>query len=104
MKYGLSYIASYTGRIAPPGYPNTTSTLCLRIISLKIWPPVSPTRDLSSLLCFFVPVVPCCSGGATETLKLGEGSGLRIGFFSVSGGRGVLLLLLRMRDVVVKVR
>ena len=45
-------MASNTGKIAPPAYPNTVSTLCLSIISWKISPPVNPMNE-SSINCSF---------------------------------------------------
>ena len=38
---GESMIGSYTGRMAPPGRPNITSTPSISRLLIKAWAPVS---------------------------------------------------------------
>lgn len=71
------------------------STLCLAIISLKIWPPVNPTKELSRfwlarsfwINLFLVALVPLEEEElnidvlAGSTLKAGDGAGLETEWF-----------------------
>src|SRR5213593_560892 len=40
-RMGESMMGSYTGRIAPPGRPNMTSTSCISRLLMRAWAPVS---------------------------------------------------------------